>query len=131
MANIVNVRNIEQGPRNAIFHIYLESDGATGELEDEVIIDPATIGLLSTDRLVLQKITFGLSGFDARIEFDTGVVEDKMIWVLTPGNSFVDFTSFGGLKDFSGLDGTAKVQITTTGFTSLGDQGSIVLEMKK
>jgi len=132
MANTVTITKINEGPRNAVFHIYLASDGAEGELTDQVIIDPvADLGLSTEERMVVDSICYSLSGFDARVEFDTGLVEDKMIWLLTPNNSFIDFTKFGGLKDRSGLDGTAKLQITTTGFSDATDQGSIVIHARR
>ena len=132
MANIVNITLVNNGPRNVVAHVYLESDGASGELVDHVLIDPvADLGLTSSARLSIKSIKSGISGFVARVEFDTGLVDDKMIWVITEHNSNIDFKDIGGLEDRSGVDGTGKLQITTTGFTAAGDQGSIIFQIKR
>ena len=132
MANKVIVTKILEGHRHAQFHIYLESDGATGELEDHVVIDPVEdLGLESSQRLAIESISYSLSGFTCRIEADTGLVEGKMIWVMSDASSNdVDFNRWGGLYDRSVLDGTGKLQLTTFGFTDVGDQGTILVEVR-
>ena len=129
MANIVNITKILPGNYRSQFHIFIESDGASGELTDSVLIDPvADLGLTSSARLSIEMVTYNFSGFDARIEFDTGLVADKIIWVLPEGSdNEIDFNPWGGLKDQSGVDGTGKIQITTNGFTAAGDQGSMLI----
>ncbi len=132
MANTIAIRKVNDGPRNVVVHVYLASDGATGELTDQVLIDPvADLGLTKGQRMSVECITSSMSGFHARVEFDTGLVEDKMIWVITEDGSESKFENIGGLRDKSGLDGTGKFQITTTGFTSLGDEGSMIIQIKK
>ena len=129
MPNTVTITKILEGRHNQ-FHIYIASDGQSGELDDEVLIDPvADLGFTSAKRMRLEHITYTLSGFSARIEFDKGL-EDPMIWVLEAGTNFVDFRKFGGLKDRSDIDGTGKLKITTTGFSDSGDQGSLVIQVK-
>ena len=131
MANIVNITTVNDGSKNLVVHVYLESDGSTGELADEVLIDPADYGLPSTSRLVIEHIAYNFSGFSSTIEFDTGLVEDKMIWVLGENSNSADFDRISGLKDRSGVDGTGKIQITTNGFLTAGDKGSILLHVRK
>jgi len=132
MANTVEVTKLLSGSRLSIFHVYIASDGADGDLTDEVLIDPVVdLGLKTDARMGIEKITHSFSGFTARVEFDTGLVADKMIWVLpATSNSDVDFRSWGALKDRSGLDGTGKLQITTTGLTAVGDEGSILIQVR-
>ena len=127
MANIVTITKVNQGPANVILHVYIASDGAAGELVDEVLIDPVSIGLAANSRFAIEDIKYNFMGFGARIEFDTGLVDDKMIWVLGENNSHANFKDINGLYDRSALDGTGKVQLTTSGFTSAGDQGSMVI----
>lgn len=132
MANTVAIRKIVDGPRNVVIHVYLASDGSSGELTDQVLIDPVVdLGLTVGERMSIECITSSMSGFHARVEFDTGLVDDKMIWVITEHDSIAKFEDIGGLRDKSGSDGTGKLQITTTGFTSLGDEGSIIFKVKK
>lgn len=130
MANTVVITTVNEGPRNLVLHVYLASDGASGDIVDEVLIDPVSLGLPATTRLAIETISYNFAGFNARVEFDSGVVEDNMIWVLSEHNSEADFMSIGGLFDRSGIDGTGRVQLTTTGLGSVGDEGSIVISMR-
>lgn len=132
MAHNIVITKLLPGNYRSQFHVFFESDGASGELTDYVLVDPVVdLGLKRTDRLSIEKMTFGFTGFDARIEFDTGLVDDKMIWVLPEnGDNHVCFDAWGGLKDKSGLDGTGKIQITTNGFNTAGAQGSLLLMVR-
>ncbi len=131
MANTITVTKIVDGPRNLALHVYLKSDGASGDLVDEVIIDPIALGLTKDARLTIQSIESALSGFTGLLEFDTGLVDDKMVWVLSEHIGSSSFGLIGGLRDRSGVDGTGRLQLTTTGFTDVGDQGSIVITLTK
>lgn len=119
------------GPRHAIFHVYLIASGL-GDLEDETLIDPATL-VPECTRVAVEQVMFNLAGFDASLKFDSGLVTDEYVWVLPEGDGGkpIDFTPFGGFSDRSGLDGTGLLQINTNGFTEVGDQGSIILKVKK
>lgn len=133
MANTVNITPLLSGSKRVVYHVFFKSDGATGELVDEVLIDPVVdLGFPKTTRMTLEKVLFHFAGFDARIEFQTGLTTDTFIWVLPEGSdSDVDFTPFGGVKDRNGsLDATGKVLISTTGFTSSTDQGSMILQVR-
>ena len=132
MAHKVVITKILPGNYRSQFHIFFESDGASGELTDYILVDPVVdLGLTSSDRLAIEMITYNFTGFDSRVEFDTGLVDDKMIWVLPAnGDNHICFKPWGGLKDQSGLDGTGKLQITTNGFASAGSQGSILLMVR-
>lgn len=133
MANIVDVTTLLDGPRHAIVQVYLQSDGSGNELEDHVLLDPVNdFGLTSDQRFSVEEILFNFTGFDATIQFDTGVITKNVIWVLPEGASnYVDFRPFGGFKDRSELDGTGKLQMNTLGFTSVNSFGSMVLKIRK
>lgn len=132
MAHKITIIKILPGVHRSQFHIYLLSDGASPELTDQVLIDPVTdLGIPSSSRLAIERITYSFTGFSSRIEFDTGLVDDKMIWVLPEkANEPIDFSPWGGLKDQSGLDGTGKIQITTNGLTNSGSEGSILIMVR-
>ena len=132
MANIVK-RKIILGGSVVIYAIYLKSDGATGELVNLTLIDPVVdLGLPAKSRLTLDELTYNFAGFDASINFASGLIEPTFKWVLSEGtNHPVDFRTYGGLIDDSGLDGTGRLQITTTGFTSTVDQGSMLIKVRK
>ena len=133
MANTVKKKILLNGPSQAILALYFKSDGATGELVGYTIIDPVVdLGMREGNRLTLQYLAYNFAGFDACIEFESGLTAPTFKWVLSEGtNHPVDFMPFGGLIDDSGMDGTGKLQITTTGFTSSVDQGALLLKVHK
>lgn len=133
MANTVTVKLIENGERNVLVAVYLRSDGGTGELVNQTLIDPVVdLGMLPGARLRLARIEYNFSGFDAVLSFGSGTVTPNFKWVMTEGaNAPVDFLPWGLLYDDSGLDGNEKLQISTTGFTNSADQGSILIRCIK
>lgn len=135
MANTVSITKLLDGPRSAIFHIFIKSDGVSGDMTDEVLIDPATSfdpALRAKPTLTIDQLWYDLSGFDARLEFDY-LVDDTAAWTMSGGNGIhMDFGCFGGLKDRSNvLDGTGKLMITTNGLAAAGDCGTIVIKVRK
>lgn len=132
MAHDITITKILPGSHRSQFHIYLKSDGGSGELTDYVIVDPVVdLGLKSSARLAIEMITYSFAGFDARVEFDTGLVGDKMIWLLPQSaDNHVSFKEWGGLKDLSGLDGTGKIQLSTNGFASANSEGSMLIMVR-
>ena len=132
MANVVEVKQVINGPRHVVLAVYLKSDGASGELTDEPLLTLADAGLKSGDRMRLQYIAYNFAGFDAVLSFDAGGVNPNWKWVLSEGtNAPVDFRPFSNIKDDSGMDGTGTLQLSTTGFTASQDQGSILLLIRK
>lgn len=132
MANTVNVQILESGPRNAMLLVYLKSDGATGELVNQTIITPDQLEMPVDARLKIEGLIYNFAGFDCVMEFASGEVTPTYRWVLTEGtNSPVDFLPWGGLGDTSGMFGTRELQLTTTGFTSITDQGSMLIKLRK
>ena len=141
MANTVNITVIENGERNALVHVYLRSDGQTGELSSVTLIDPyalpasgtpGALGMTRGARLRLGRIEYNYSGFDAVLSFGSGTIPPNYKWVMTEGaNCPVDFSRWSWVFDNSGLDGNEKVQISTTGFTNSNDQGSMLIQVIK
>lgn len=135
MANTVDITKIMEGERHAVFHISISSDGASGEITDAVLIDPAidlSPTLNAKPTLTIEHLWYDLSGFDARLEFNY-LLSDTPVWTLSGGNGVhMDFMPFGGLKDRSNvLDGNGKLKISTSGLTALGDGGTIVIKVRK
>lgn len=126
----VTITKILPGTHRSQFHIYLLGEGA--ELTDEILVDPvADLGIAASSKIVIEMITYSFAGFDARLEFDNGLVDDNMIWVLpSHGDNHLDFNPWGGLKDFPGLDGSGAIQLTTTGFGDAGSQGTILMMVR-
>ncbi len=132
MAHDITITKILPGNHRSQFHVFIKSDGASGELTDLVLVDPVTdLGVPKSSKIVIEEITYNFAGFDARIEFDNGLVDDNMIWVLPEvGDNHLDFNPWGGLKDFPGLDGSGAIQITTSGFGDAGSQGSMLIMVR-
>lgn len=132
MANILNIKTLLSGPRNLIIAVYMKSDGASGEFTNQTLIDPVDFGLTSKDRFRLVRLDYSIAGFDAVLEYASGGVTPTFKWVLSESSQHpVDFACYGNLIDDSSMDGTGKVQITTTGFTASTDQGSLLLQVRK
>lgn len=135
MSHTISITKLLDGPRSAVFHVYLRCDGATGELADEILIDPSqdfSPALDSKPTLTIEKISYDLSGFNARLEFDY-LVSDTGVWAMSGGHyGEVDLCAFGGLRDRSNpLDGTGNLLLSTDGFTSTGDAGAIIIKVRK
>lgn len=134
MPNIVQIRKLADGPKQAIFYVYFKSDGSSGELVNYTLINPNTDLLPSMgvgQRLSLVKVWYGLAGVDVKLSFDG--LEDQPVWIVPAGSlsGHVNFAEFGGLPDKSGIDATGKLLITTTGLQTVADQGSLVIKVFK
>ncbi len=133
MSNIADVTTLLDGPRHMIFQVYLESDGYSGELVDEILLDPVDdLGLTSASRFTIEEILFHFAGFDATLRYDTGLTDKLNIWVLPEGAAnYVNLKPFGGFKDVSGVEGTGKLMISTNGFIDTNAKGSILIKVRK
>lgn len=69
MANTVSIRKLLDGSKLAVFHIYLASDGASGELTDQVIVAASTLDGAPT-KLSICEVDYALSGFSGVLEFE-------------------------------------------------------------
>jgi len=117
------------GPRHAIFHFAIENE--VTNLVDYVLIDPKTDITPTAYKLVVEDVLFHFAGFDAKIRFDSDLVEGIMTWVLPKGSdAYVDFRSFGGFKDRSGINGDGKLMLTTSDLEA-GKMGSMIVRVRK
>ena len=121
MANTVTVRTLEEGPRNVIVHVTLESDGVTGEVVNQKILEGS--------RFVIMGVKSSLSGFDVVLSFDD--LTDIPAWICTPESKPQDFFSIGGIADPGGLDSQKTLLLSTKGFTSTDDRGTMIIHVRK
>lgn len=137
MANTVNIRKLIDGPRHAVFHVFFRGDGVSGELVDQVIIDPMldfTPKMIKGQHLSLVKVWYGLAGVDVRMGFKSSAQPGMLpVWVVPAGtmSGHVNFNEFGGISDKSGIDATGRLVISTTGLVSTADQGSLIIKVSK
>lgn len=135
MANDINITKLIDGPRNAVFHITLFSDGQTGDLTNFTIIDPAfdfNPELPAKPIMTIEELWYEFAGFTARLQFNY-LTKSTPVWTISGSASArVCFDDFGGIKDRSNpLDGNGKLTITTNGFNSTGCQGTIIVKVRK
>lgn len=129
MANTVTLRTLVDGPRHAVIHVHLKSDGASGELTDSVVVDVSTLNP-APSKVTIEELHWDTSGFDSMLEFDA--TTDTAAWKLPAGyTGHQDFRSFGGIKDDSGSGTTGDIVLSTTGFTAAGDEGTIIIKVRK
>lgn len=128
MANTVAIQIIEDGPRNVVIKVYLASDGATGELTDQVIFDASALNGIP-DTLKVISIDSALTGFQARLNWDA--TTDDPLWHLPLYPANFDFQKFGGIPNPKSTGYTGDILLTTIGFSTLGDDGSFVIHCTK
>ena len=129
----IGITKINDGARNAVFHVIIEGDG-TGDLTDETLIDPATSfspAMPAAPSMTIEKLLYDFGSFTAKLEFDY-LASDIPIWTIAGDQSnCFDFTSFGGLKDRSPvLDGSGKLMLSTSGLAA-GEKGSLIVWVRK
>lgn len=128
MANTVNIQTIQDGPKNVVIKVYLASDGATGEIADQVVVDYSALSGTFGD-LKLSKLQWDLTGFAVTLEWDA--TADVPIWNISPGANELCFEEFGGIPNDSGAGKTGDIVLSTTGFDTAGDNGSIIIWARK
>lgn len=161
MANTVLRRKIMDGPSHVTLHVFLASDGQSGELTNFVILNPAldlNPIMPKQQDLIIKQVWYELGDFKVTFAFNSLV--PYPVWTLTPGvDSMHDWRFFGGLSDYSsmpmfpdadtpayptsipqagepdpgtgGLNSDGKLLISTSGFTDLGRSGQFVLWLEK
>ena len=132
MAHTINITTVNDGPKNVVVHVYLKCDGVTGEIVDQIIVDPALLVPSRSAKpfLSLDEIWWDFTGFGVRFEYNS--IPDTPVWTASAGNgSHVCFEDFGGLADRSGLDGAGALRITTFGFDNAAKEGTFVVKLTK
>lgn len=137
MANTISKMMIMDGPSHVTLHCFMQSDGASGDLTNYVLLDPATELTPAMPRrqdLILKQIWYELAGYTLTFAFDG--LAPWPFWTLNEGSNVQhDWRFFGGIRDNSsaplGLDSTGKLLISTQGFTSAADSGAFVLWLEK
>lgn len=126
---------INEGPTKLIVQLLIESDGTSGELTDYSILDPTvdfTPNLSADTQLTITQMWYNCVWFDVAIQFNA--LNPQTVWTISrdPGDSYMDFRYFGGLKDRSITDHDGKVLISTSGLADVSKSvGTIVIEFKK
>lgn len=132
MAHIVTPTFLLDSPVRALIHVYVESDGLSGDLSNFVLVDPKTDFVDSPIivQMSLTQVWYSFGWFDGLITFDD--LTPYPSWQLSRDSvGYYDFRYFGGIKDRSTIDGTGKILLSTNGFTAAGSKGTMVIEVRK
>jgi hypothetical protein len=140
MAHIVTPTILVDSTKSAVVHLYIESDGLSNDLVNQIIVDP-TLDFVDSPLKVQMAITqvwYSFGWFDAMLSFDditlleSAGIPSTPSWLLTRDTiGYHDFRYFGGIKDKSTIDGTGRIVLTTNGLTTPGSKGTMVLEIRK
>lgn len=117
------------GSRVHAMHLYLASDGVTGELSDYAVIDVSALNP-AADHVRIRRVYGLMSGFSLTLEFDATA---DQAFVTFPDGVFIymDLTPYGGVEDPEVSGTTGDIVGTTTGFSAAGDAGWLVIEVEK
>ena len=130
MTHSVTVTPLMVGAHRSIYHVGFVSDGVSADLNGEILITPAMVGLTSSARLAIESVEYNFTGFNGVIEFDSGIVEKNLIWSLNSNLSSQNFNSYGGLKDTSDVDGTGNILFTSSGLSAASAVGTMILMIR-
>lgn len=129
MANTVQIQTIQDGPKYAVIKAYIASDGASGELTDQVIFDASTFAGTPTDSTIV-KMWATTTGCSFNLEWDATTDVPALSFPADFAEEFC-YEKFGGLPNNAGTGKTGDILLNTAGFTAAGDQATIVLVIKK
>ena len=127
MANTVTKTSLTDGGHRGVMHIYIASDGSSGELSDEVVLDASALSGATAIKKI-YKISSFLVGCSATLEFDA--TADVPFAVLPEGEAHMD-QCLAPITNSEGSGSTGDVTISTAGFTASGDRGVIIIEYGK
>ena len=129
MANTVTKTLLLDSPTMAVLHVYLKSDGSSGELSNVVLFDAsALVGAYAASSI--EVIDCSLAGFSAVLEFDA--TTDVPVLVLPADEHFrADYRDMATLRNPQGAGSTGDITITSSGFTVATDEAHIILQVKK
>lgn len=143
MSNIVTRTVLSNGSKRTVLHVYLESDGVEGELNNVVLLDRTIYDALTDSsiqddiKLRVTQVWWSFGWFDGLLSFDSLVPFPS--WLLTrDAGNYVDFRYFGGIPDklispntSVSTERTGKILLKTNGFAPLGSTGTIILDIQK
>lgn len=129
MANTVTKTPLHDGHNVGTVHIYLKSDGSSGELSDEVLIDASALAGAKPIKKLLS-VEGVLQGFSLTLKFKE--TTSPVILELPADEKFCfDLRKIGSIKNPQGTGTTGDVVGTTQGFTAAADSGVITIKYRK
>lgn len=132
MPHTVTVTKAQEGNRFLVLRVFIKGDGQSQDLAGYPIVDPAELdpALPAKPFIGIDAIWYDLDGFNMRLDFDSLV--DPPAWTASQsGGCHLDFGCIGGIVDKSGLDGTGKLLLSTSGLDTSAKQGTLILKLRK
>ena len=128
MPNTQTLTKLVDGKDVFEYHVYLKSDGSSGEISNAVLIDSSALeGGYPIHQI--DYIAWSLAGFDVQLAFDA--TTDQPLFYLPAGTERLDLTCKQPIMNLEGAGSTGDVLITTVGFTAATDIGHIILKGRK
>lgn len=128
MANTVTKTAVVDGKHLAYVRVYLASDGSSGELTDEVLLDASALAG-GKNITTIHRVQGSLTGFSAKLEFDA--TADVPFMTLAADTDFDYDHRANPIPNNAGSGITGDVTITTSGFTASGDEGFLIFTVGK
>lgn len=141
--NNVTMTLLVDGPRLAVAHFYLQSDGVSGELNNTPVFDPAidlveplaqqfdpSDGHKLPLTMTIMEVWYGLSWFDVTIAFESDVNSPRLV-LTRDAHDHMDLREFGGIKDLYDSNSTGRVLFSTKDFAPAGSNGHVIIAFKK
>ena len=127
MPNTIDLQTLSDGPLNLVVKVKITGDGSGDEVDRILINISEYEGPLSEVRIV--RILPSLRGFSVTLSWDADA-NVKIIDILSDDSAPLDYCHFGGLPNNAGVGKTGDILLTTRSLNN-GDEGTLVLEMKK
>lgn len=135
MTTTVTPTIINESAQKLIVQLLIESDGTSGELTNYVVLDPQADfdpPMDASTQLTLVQAWSNNAWFDVAVR--ANALNPVTLWAFSrdPGDGYMDFRYFGGLKDRSTTDHDGKILISTSGLADVSASvGTMVLEFRK
>ena len=136
MADAVTSQTLSDGDRIAVMKFTNISDGSGESSVAKVDVSAlaASNAGLTPALVTIEQIWYDIGGMRVALEWNatTNVVAAVLggSAAAGPGSGYMDFRSFGGLKNNAGSGIDGDIDLTTSGHTNL-DHYTIVLQLRK
>ena len=127
MTHIIDKKIIKDTPRDVITQTVLISDGVSGELNSEVLVDVSSL-VGSPDHLIVVGVMGQLKGWDGLLNFQAAIA-DPVIPIFNDAGFKFEFIP--GVVDPMSNAYTGDIVLKTIGFNTAGNSGWIRLHCLK
>ena len=144
MAHVLQLTQIQDGPSDVIYSLFLKSDGGSGELTNYALITPANL-VQGQNRMPyvpagppagrcfnIQQMWYNFQGFDAVLSFASA--NPLNAWLMAPStDSAIDFRPMGGIPDRTPDSDVPQgtILLSTDNFAAVGSVGSLIIKVRK